>query len=374
MNATKSINRAVTTRTFKPNLALLSNTMSSSTMRAYSTDLSSFYCWLTETAPCFDADGKPEPINIFLIETVFTNRTVTADVLCFWLEAEGFRYKISTIKRKIAALSWMYKKCGIDDLTKEPIVKESLLGLQRLHAKYIAGELSKKDIESLGVQPPDRNSNSLSKTAAPALKLTSLLRVFDYINENEIQIGKNKALRDKCLLSIWWSGAFRRSEVTALQIKFIKQVDEGLEIILPVSKTDQLGAGIKKGITYSEKYSQLCPVRNYQAWLNTLTKANSGSYLFVKIDNQDRVSEEEQHLNVSSIVRILKSYLKNAGINDPHLYSGHSPRRGFATDAYYAGASTRSIQKQGGWKSERMVNTYIEQDGLFKRNATAAVL
>lgn len=358
----------------KPNLALISNTKSDATLKAYQSDLSVFYYWANDQLPEKDEDGKDLVASMETIQEMFSCEQVTPELIVLWLEKQGFEYKISTIKRKISALSWMFKISKLDDKTKEPVVKESLLGLQRLHAQYIGGTLSKEQIAEIGLAPPKRNRKSMSKKPAPALKLKALLQVFDYINENEQQIGFKRAARDKCLLSLWWAGAFRRSEIANLQRRFVKLSEEGLTITMPISKTDQTGKGIAKGITYSDKYPELCPVKNYEHWLKLLNESNQGDYLFLKISHADEIADINEPLNVSTIVRTLKNHLKNAGIPDPGLFSGHSPRRGFTTDAYYAGASTRAIVKQGGWKNDKMVNDYIEEDSVFMRNATSAIL
>jgi integrase len=70
----------------------------------------------------------------------------------------------------------------------------------------------------------------------------------------------------------------------------------------------------------------------------------------------------------------MRGHLQRAGVPNHQLFTGHSPRRGFVSDAYHAGASSRSIQKQGGWRSEAMLNTYIEEESVFDRNATKSVL
>lgn len=55
-------------------------------------------------------------------------------------------------------------------------------------------------------------------------------------------------LRDSALLLIGFAGAFRRSEIVALNVEDVEFVREGLVIMLRQSKTDQEGEGRKVAI------------------------------------------------------------------------------------------------------------------------------
>lgn len=91
----------------------------------------------------------------------------------------------------------------------------------------------------------------------------------------------------------------------------------GLTETLRRSKTDQDGAGGKIGIPCGTN-PETCPVRTVQAWLAD---------------------------------------------------TGHSLRAGHATSAAIAGATERSIQKQTGHKSVKMLRRYIRDGSLFRENS-----
>lgn len=55
-------------------------------------------------------------------------------------------------------------------------------------------------------------------------------------------------------------------------------------------------------------------------------------------------------------------------------FAGHSLRAGLATAAAKAGKSERSITRQTGHRSERMVRRYIRDASLFSDNAAAGLL
>ena len=71
-----------------------------------------------------------------------------------------------------------------------------------------------------------------------------------------------KALRDHALL-LGFAGAFRRSELVALNCKDIEECEGGLRITIRRGKTDQEGQGATIAIVHG---SISCPVAAVQAW------------------------------------------------------------------------------------------------------------
>ena len=73
-----------------------------------------------------------------------------------------------------------------------------------------------------------------------------------------------KGLRDRALLLLGFAGAFRRSELVALDVADLEETEDGFKIIIRRSKTDQEGHGvtiaIARGVT-------TCPVKAVKAWL-----------------------------------------------------------------------------------------------------------
>lgn len=56
--------------------------------------------------------------------------------------------------------------------------------------------------------------------------------------------------RDKALLALGSAGAFRRSELVALDVEDLREDPEGLWVLVRWSKVDQEGAGFKKAIPH----------------------------------------------------------------------------------------------------------------------------
>ena len=72
--------------------------------------------------------------------------------------------------------------------------------------------------------------------------------------------------RDRPLLLLGFAGAFRRSELVALDVADVQETHEGLIVTLRLAKTDQEGAGRHVGLPCGG-HPQSCPVRALQDWL-----------------------------------------------------------------------------------------------------------
>jgi integrase len=72
-------------------------------------------------------------------------------------------------------------------------------------------------------------------------------------------------LRDRALLLIGFSGAFRRSELVALDVADVEVGEDGITVTLRRSKTEQEDAGRKVGIPGSRR-AETCPARALRAW------------------------------------------------------------------------------------------------------------
>jgi len=174
-------------------------------------------------------------------------------------------------------------------------------------------------------------------------------------------------IRDKALLLIGFAGAFRRSELIALQISDFVFSVEGIKITLKKSKTDQEGIGRLIGIPYGS-HIETCPVRTLQAWI-AQGQITSG-YLFRGVNKSGKITDGTKPLNDKTVARIIKKYTEAIGL-DATKYSGHSLRAGLATTAAEGGASERAIMQQTGHKSVTMVRRYIRDGNIFVENAAA---
>jgi integrase len=173
-------------------------------------------------------------------------------------------------------------------------------------------------------------------------------------------------IRDRALLLIGFAGAFRRSELVALDLEDVQFTGDGLVILLRRSKTDQEGAGRRVGLPYGSN-PDTCPVRALRAWIEA-SGIDAGP-LFRSITRHGKI---QGRLSGFAVALIVKQYVGAVGL-EPGAYSGHSLRAGLATAAAIAGASERAIMTQTGHRSAAMLRRYIRDASLFRENAAATV-
>jgi integrase len=175
-------------------------------------------------------------------------------------------------------------------------------------------------------------------------------------------------IRNNTLLQIGFFGAFRRSELVAICWEHIQFVPEGIEVLIPRSKTDQAGEGQTCAIPYGDKH--LCPVTALIAWRDK--SSSQSGFVFRRIGNEEHSKPEAIRPNQINVM--IKSIAKACQLPEVQLYSSHSMRRGFATEASKKGAPFGAIMRQGRWKHEGTVLGYIEEGKRFDSNAADIIL
>ncbi len=174
-----------------------------------------------------------------------------------------------------------------------------------------------------------------------------------------------RGTRDRALLLVGFAGAFRRSELVALDWQDVIFGAEGLTLTLRRSKTDPEGQGRKIGVPLGSR-KEHCPARALEAWRD-LAGGDAGP-VFCPIRRDGSVVR--RRLSDRAVARVVKRTAMAAGY-DPALYAGHSLRAGLATAAAMGGASERSIMNQTGHRSLATLRRYIREGSLFLENAAA---
>jgi integrase len=241
------------------------------------------------------------------------------------------RLKVGSIQRRLNAIAQAHKAVGLDSPTHHAMVANTMKGIRR----------------TLGTAP-----------AQKAPTLTDDIRAMVDATDAGL-IGT----RDGALLLLGFAGAFRRSELVALDLEDCAFSKDGLTVTLRHSKTDQESAGRKIGIPYGSN-PETCPVRTCQTWIESAGIATGP--LFRSINRHGQV--HQGRLGGLDVARVVKKLAERAGL-DAAKYSGHSLRAGHATSAAIAGASERSIMKQTGHRSVQMVRRYIRDGSLFRENS-----
>ena len=285
------------------------------TRRAYKTDFSIFQAW------CADRGATALPAE-------------PATVAAFLAWEANRQTRPSTIGRRAAAIRYAHKLAGHAIPTDDERVRATMRGIRR----------------TVGSAP-------IKKTPATSDRVVVMAPM----------AGTGLAgLRDRALLLLGFAGAFRRSELVALDIEDIEETTDGLRVIIRRGKTDQEGKGaiiaIVRGVV-------ACPVAAYKAWI---VAANiSTGPVFRPIAKGERL--QETRLTDRSVAKIIKAHAARIGL-DPAGFSGHSLRSGFLTSAASRGASIFKMMDVSRHRSMDTLRGYVRDAELFRDHAGAGLL
>jgi integrase len=242
----------------------------------------------------------------------------------------------STVQIHLSAIDYHHYLAHHAKFAKSPEISELMKGIRRRHK-----------------QKPVKKS---------ALALDDLRHISS--NLPDTLVGK----RDRAILLVGWTGAFRRSELAKLTLQDLHWTKEGLSIMLPYSKTDQEGKGLTKYIV-SAPDEAIDPVRALKRWLEA--SGIKGGPIFRSVWQNGKLGKKA--INDKFIAGVVKQAVESIGL-DPRTYAGHSLRSGFITEAAMLGAPSRSIMAQTGHKSEAVMRGYIQDEGLEARRLVKAML
>jgi integrase len=296
----------------------ISQAKAENTIRAYRSDWQCFSTWCA-SKELQSLPARPESIACFIAETADAGA------------------KVSTISRRLAAISKAHEAVGHESpcSMRHAVVSETFKGVRREHGTAQQGR-------------------------APLLTV-HIRRILSALPDCLIGV------RDRALVLLGFAGGFRRSELVMLKMEDLDFTDDGLVITVRRSKTDQEGAGRKVGIPYGSD-PQTCPVRSLKRWF-----ASAGiteGYVFRAIDRAGRIAATR--LSPQAVRLVVQRRCKAAGL-DVAKFSAHSLRSGLATQAAANGAPERAIMAQTGHRSVLMVRRYIRDGSLFRENAAASL-
>jgi integrase len=182
---------------------------------------------------------------------------------------------------------------------------------------------------------------------------------------DQIPVDTFRGKRDRALILLGWHGARRRSEIVAARFEhFRRDVDPhgkpGVVWLIPVSKTDQGGAGFELPLVFAMD-RRYCAIRALGEW--TKAAGITSGPLFRKIDTMGRLCDDAltpEHVRV-----MVRSYAKAAGL-EPDDFGGHSLRSGWITTAAKGKRSTHEIMRVSGHRDPKMVEEYIQDANVLE--------
>lgn len=249
----------------------------------------------------------------------------SARMLANYLASFAGKLAVSTLEHRLIAIHRAHVDRGLKSPAKDSLVRKTMQGIRR-------------------------SAGSKQRRVRAVVK--------DDLLELLVSVGQQKpirAARDKALLLVGFAGAFRRSELVALDVADLTTYPHGLEVLIRRSKTDQTGEGRTVFIPHASDEDR-CPVTALAAW-RELAGVERGA-LFRPINRHDQVSSTR--LTAQSVALVVKSAMRAArGAEASKAVSGHSLRAGFVTEAATVGLRNSAIMGQTGHKSLEMVYRYI---------------
>ena len=299
-----------------------------STVRAYRTDAEVFQAWCARFG-FRSLPATPEAVAAFIVA-----------------EAEEGR-AASTLGRRLAAIRYAHKLAKAPDPTEDEGVRAAMKGARR----------------KVGIAPTQ-------KAAATAEILAALL-----MRTPDTLTGK----RDRALLALGFAGAFRRSELVALDVEDLREDPEGLRVMVRRSKVDQEGRGFEKAIPHGRF---IRPVALVREWLDAAgivegpvfrPVSRSGNVRGAAKGGDDPSLDSAPRLTTQAVADIIKKYTAAAGL-DASTFGAHSLRAGYITTAAERGADLARIMDQSGHRDPRTVVGYIRRANAFKGHSGSGFL
>ena len=277
------------------------------TVRAYAGDWKRFTAWCTlhELAPL------PAPVEA---------------LVGFLAELADAGKKFATIQRHAAAIAKAHELAGLESPTADKKIKVLLKGIAR--------------------------EKKTRQKQAPAFSLDLFKRTV-----KSIDVSTPTGLRNRALLLLGFTGAFRRSELEALNIEDLAFDEEGLIVTLPQSKTNQEGQAEEKAIFYSPDLA-LCPIRSLQAWLRMLDRTEGPVFVSMRKNNQ--VTTRRMTTKYTNL--IVQQHL------GPQ-FTAHSLRASFVTVSKLNGADDSKVMNQTKHKTSSMIRRYTRLDSIRQHNS-----
>lgn len=286
------------------------------TRRAYRSDFEMFGAWCRTQRNVEPLGASPDTVAAYLA-----------------IQASA-KVKSSTLTRRLAAIAYAHRLAGLESPAGHEVVRAVMRGIRR----------------KSGTAPT-------RKAPATAERIAAMLQTIS----SDTLVGK----RDRALLLLGFAGAFRRSELVALEVVDLAFEPEGVRVMVRRSKADQEGQGQEIAILCGTK---LRPVAALQAWL--AAAGVTAGPVFRSVNRHGQVGEA---LTAQSVALVVKRYADAAGL-DPDAFAGHSLRSGFLTSAAEAGADVLRMMEVSRHKRVETMQGYVRRASLFKGHAGAEFL
>ena len=257
-------------------------------------------------------------------------------------------YKASTIQRILASITYKYRLNGFQFDRKNPNIAETISAIVRNEKNFKSGQ-------------------------AKEILKDDLIKIIEAIPKNDDDF---RNIRDKALILMGFYSFCRRSELLGMKFEHLNFGDDGIQVLIPFSKTDQSGEG--RMIFLPKTNDDYCPIKALNNWLE-VARIDNGS-LFYKINKSNNIEKYTlNHKNIkmsltdTHFVLMLKKRAVAAGLEDCDKISGHSLRIGAITQARMNGVPTHEIMAQSGHKTTQMIDRYTKLSNIRETSAAKKI-
>jgi integrase len=345
----------------------LEASQSPNTVRAYRTDWIAWSAWCAaEGRQALPAD--PLDVAVYLAAAADARRP-----------SGEWAFSAATLERKSAAIAAVHAANGLPSPTRTDVVRLTLRGIRR------------------------------TRRSRPTRKRPILLHTLEQLLDALPAPGwptEPARRRDALVMLVGFAGALRRSEIAGLRVTDTHvdldhtSGEPVLLVQLPATKTDPTGVTAQRVALPRGRRPHTCPVCAFADWVRLreahrdhgtgglrswladtpttdpaihrchsfpgTTLTDPDLPLFPAISRHGDIGDTA--MSGRAVAELVKRYAARAGLN-PDLFSGHSLRAGFATQAALGGASDREIMRQGRWSNPRTVHGYIRTANPLEDNA-----
>jgi integrase len=228
--------------------------------------------------------------------------------------------KASTITRRAVAITRAHRRAGVDMDLSHPTIRDVLARVRRAHGR--------------------------GKEAKAALLVSDLRRCVAAMPRSLI------GARDRAVLLMLFAGAFRRSELVALDLPDIQISSRWMTVTVGRSKTDRQGQGAVIGIPRAKR--ETCPVRAVEQWIEAA--GIKGGALFRSVNRHGQLGPR---LPNAAVAEIVKRAVARVGL-DPRKFAGHSGRSGSIIQALVNGADIGAIGLHARQRSVATMRGYVQ--------------
>lgn len=238
--------------------------------------------------------------------------------------------KLSTIRRHLAAIYKQHQLAGYSSAINPEGVNMVMDGITRVKGK--------------------------KQRQAPAFTIEHLRDVI-----RGLDLTTPAGLRDRALLLLGFAGAFRRSELVALNVEQLEMRREALLVHLLQSKTNQYGEVEDKAVFYSGNVLY-CPVRAVQDWLEVLGRTEGPLFVSLTRTSGKPAQPSRNRLSAHRVNMLVQQHLGPT-------YSAHSLRASFVTISVQRGKPNQAIKNQTKQKTDAMIERYSRLNDVMAFNA-----